>query len=311
LAGRLPYERGMTLPRSVEPGKTYLVTRRCILRSFLLTPCDEVNQLLLYAIGLYAPQFGIALHAVTALGSHWHLVCTDVLGVLPDFFQCLHSTIARAMNVFRERSGAFWEATQYGRVELLDEGTVLDKMVYVAANPVAAGLVALGHEWPGIRLLPDESGSRVIRATKPKFYFRKDDGLPDVVEFEIVRPRVHEELDNSEFASRLDAECEHRELELRCDARDEGRSFLGAARVKAQDPFATPKTRDPVGGTTPRFASRNPNLLRRAKEDYKSWVACYCDALERFNGLEREAEFPRGTWKMRVFHNVNCASEPP
>ena len=311
MAARLRYERGMTLPRPVEPGRKYLVTRRCILRSFLLTPCDEVNQVLLYTLGLYAPRFGVAIHAITALSNHWHLVLTDVCGELPDFFMHLHGTIARALNVLRNRNGAFWEAKQYGRVELLDDNTVLDKMVYVAVNPVAAGLVDDGEKWPGLRLVPDASGRVVIRATKPEFFFREEDGLPDEVEVVIERPAIDDDLDDGEFAARLDDAIEYREAELRRSAADEGRRFLGVRRVKKQDPFATPATREAIGGINPRFASRNRELLGRAKAEYRSWLAWYYDALERFNQREREAVFPSGTWKMRVFHKVNCASEPP
>lgn len=39
----------MTLPRVLEPGTTYLVTRRCLERRFRLRPEQAVNDLLYYA----------------------------------------------------------------------------------------------------------------------------------------------------------------------------------------------------------------------------------------------------------------------
>jgi len=93
--------------------------------------------------------------------------------------------------------------------------------------------------------------------------------------------------------------------------RDRIAAILGVRRVTKQDPFATPATREAIGGINPRFASRNRERLRRAKAEYQSWLAWYYDALERFNQRGREAVFPSGIWKMRAFHKVNCASEPP
>ena len=311
MAVRLRPLRGMTRPREVEPGKSYLTTRRCILRSFLLTPCDEVNQLFLYALGLYASQFGVVLHAVVVLGNHWHAVLTDVRGELPSFFQRLHGTIARALNCFRRRRDVFWEAKLCGRVELLDEGSVLDKMVYVAANPVAAGLVERGEEWPGLRLLPDASGRVVIRVEKPKFFFQADDGLPAVVEVVIERPEIDADYDDAELAARLEEEIEAREEELRAQADEQGRSFLGAVRVMEQDPSATPATAEPLGAPVPRFASQDRELRKRAQEEYRAWLVAYREALERWRHRERDVEFPPGTWWMRVFHRVECAEAEP
>ena len=235
---------------------------------------------------------------------------TDVRGEVPDFFQGLHGTIARALNCFRDRRDAFWEAKQYGRVELLDEETVLEKMVYVAANPVAAGLVDRGEKWPGIRLLPDASGRRVIRVEKPEFFFQQDEGLPEEVQVVIERPVHHDYPDNAEFAARLDEKIEAREKELRGAAVDAGRSFCGVVRVKAQDPFATPRTREPIGAPVPRFATRNKELLKQAEDEHGAWLAAYEDALARWCEDDREAVFPPGTWWMRVFHHANCESDP-
>jgi len=184
---------------------------------------------------------------------------TDVRGEVPDFFQGLHGTIARALNCFRDRRDAFWEAKQYGRVELLDEETVLEKMVYVAANPVAAGLVDRGEKWPGIRLLPDASGRRVIRVEKPEFFFQQDEGLPEEVQVVIERPVHHDYPDNAEFAARLDEKIEAREKELRGGRRGQEllrrRAGEGAGSVRdAEDArahrCAGPTIRDPEQGAT-------------------------------------------------------------
>jgi len=88
-------------------------------------------------------------------------------------------------------------------------------------------------------------------------------------------------------------------------------SFLGAARVKAQDQFAKPATSEPLGATVPRFASQDRELRKRAQEEYRAWLVAYREALERWRSDDRDAEFPTGTWWMRVFHRVECGEAEP
>jgi len=268
------------------------------------------HQVLLYTLGLYQPRFGIELHAVTVLSNHIHLVLTDVRGVLPDFFQRVNGMIARALNVFRGRRDSFWEGKPYGRVELLDDGTVIDKRVYVAANPVAAGLVDHGEKRPGIRLLPGASGRRVIHARKPEFFFSDDDRLPDGVAVVIERPKTDDDLDHGEFAAQLDEAIKYREKELRGIAADDGRSFRGVNRVKEQDPFARPTTEEAIGGVNPLFASRNKERLEQAKAEQAEWDDNYADALVGYLRRDPDVVFPSGTWWMRVFHKVRCEAPP-
>ena len=68
----------MSLPRRVLPNTTYLVTRRCLGRRFLLRPDDALNNLFIYCLGLAANKHGIEVHAVGAMSNHYHLVLTDV-----------------------------------------------------------------------------------------------------------------------------------------------------------------------------------------------------------------------------------------
>ena len=68
-------------------GTTYLVTRRCLGRRFLLRPDRALNELIGYCLARAAKAHGIELHAVTVMSNHYHLVLTDPRGVLPDFMR--------------------------------------------------------------------------------------------------------------------------------------------------------------------------------------------------------------------------------
>ena len=92
---------------------------------------------------------------------------------------------------------------------------------------------------------------------------------------------------------------------------EQRRSFLDAARVKAQDQFAKPATSERLGATVPRFPGQDRQLRKRAQEEYRAWLVAHREALERWRGDDRDAEFPPGTWWMRVFHRVECAEAEP
>ena len=63
----------MAIPRRILPGRTYLLTRRCIDRRYLLKPSPTVDQILLYALAVGSQRFGIEIHGfvVSTAASPW------------------------------------------------------------------------------------------------------------------------------------------------------------------------------------------------------------------------------------------------
>ena len=88
----------MTAPRQSLPGTTYLVTRRCEGRRFLLRPSALVNAVIEYVLAAKAQEYGILLHAFCVLSNHLHLVLTDPHGNLPPFMRDVGSTVAKALS---------------------------------------------------------------------------------------------------------------------------------------------------------------------------------------------------------------------
>ena len=139
----------MSKPRQILPGKSYLITRRCIQRQFLLRPSAVVNRVFLFCLAYASSKYKIDVHAAVALSNHCHLVITDTEGRLPKFMQWLDLYVAKCINVMLGRSGALWEPERYSDVQLIEDQDVLEKMLYTLVNPVEAGLVRWGDEWPG------------------------------------------------------------------------------------------------------------------------------------------------------------------
>jgi REP element-mobilizing transposase RayT len=121
----------------------------CSERRFFLRPSRTINDIFLYVLALAASRHGVLVHAFCVLSNHAHLVVTDPRGRLPAFMQYLDSLVAGSVNASLGRFEAFWATDgSYSAVEPLDADDVLAKTAYVLANPVAAGLVRRGPEWP-------------------------------------------------------------------------------------------------------------------------------------------------------------------
>ena len=129
------------------------------------------------------------MHAVTLMSTHEHLIVTDTKGRHPEFLQQLHRLVSLGTKVLRKWEGPTWEPEQASVVRLLTEQAIIEKLAYVMANPVKAGLVRHARDWPGITVLPHELGRRVWTAKRPKAYFRANNSQwPDVFELALTLP---------------------------------------------------------------------------------------------------------------------------
>src|SRR5262245_58889981 len=160
----------MSQSREIVPGATYLITRRALRRHLLFRPDAAITQLLVYALAVSALRFGLEVHALCAMSTHLHLVVTDVKGVLPRFLQFFHRLVALGTKVLRGWEGPVWDHEATSAVRLLTRAAMVEKIAYVLANPVAAGLVRHAHEWPGATVRVGELGRGVLRAKRPKVY---------------------------------------------------------------------------------------------------------------------------------------------
>ena len=296
----------MTAPRQVFESATYLVTRRCSERRFFLRPSKTTTAIFGYVLAVAAERYGILIHAFCVLSNHFHVVLTDEHARLPEFHRDLDALVARAVNCSLGRWEGFWDRDSYSAVRLEGTQAILEKIVYVLANPVAAGLVRRGSEWPGLwsdaRLLRGEP----IALERPKEFFRVDGPMPAVARLQL-HPPPGVENDGSFVDTVLDL--------LRC-AEDgaaaklegDGRSFMGVARVLAQKPNARPAPGEPRCALNPRVACRNKWKRIEALLRLVEFRRSYRDALAAWRGGARDALFPAGTWLMRVQHRVCCAA---
>jgi len=295
----------MTTPRRVLPGITYLVTRRCSERRCFLRPSAATNEIFLFVLAMAARRYRVAVHAVCVLSNHYHVLVTDPHALLPAFVQYLDALVARAVNASLGRWEGFWSAgTSFSAVSNASPADVVHKAAYLIANPVAAGLVERGEDWPGIRTSPEQIGGAILTAQRPSGFFRENGSMPESVELELTVPPGFASL--QEFRAEVAAETRALEASARRAIVAAGRRFLGRSRALAQSPSSRPATGELRRGLNPRVAARNPSRRVEALARLEEFVRRYRAALASLRAGVRDVVFPAGTYRLRVELGVCC-----
>ena len=296
----------MTAPRQVLPGTIYLVTRRCSQRQFLLRPSKLTNQTFGYLLAIASTRFRVEVHAFCVMSNHVHLVVTDPEGRLPAFSQFLDSLVARAMNALLARWEHFWGPSSYSAVALQSQSDVVDKIAYVLANPVAAGLVRRGRMWPGSWSAPERMGAEPLEFSRPPRFFRKQGAtaLPERARLDLVVPRGF--VSPEEFRELVSAALEVKEMTAAANLVARGRGFLGAKVALRQPPFGRPTRVEPHLGIKPRIASRDTWRRIQALGQLVEFLRDYRRAFDAWRRGSTSVVFPAGTYLMRMLHGVPC-----
>lgn len=288
----------MAPPRNIRPGVTYLLTRRCYQRTFRLRPSEATNAIFRYCLARAAAKTGVELHAVCVMSNHHHVVLTDVGGCLPDFARELHRLTAKAMNASQGQWENLWSAEHCHFLELGDDDAVIQRIAYVAANPVEAGLVATPGDWPGVMLLP-KAQAYAESVARPKAYFGESSRSPAEVELRIVPPRGIDGL-----VERVAAVLGQMLAKAHAAVRENGWEFLGRAGVLATSFVRRARSFERKRQMVPRIAARSMFVRQRLLASQREFRRAYHAAVDAWREGRREIVFPEGTWWMRVFHGV-------
>jgi REP element-mobilizing transposase RayT len=298
----------MTQPRLVVPGDTLMITRRTLRRHHLFRPDSAIRQLYLYALALGARQFGILVHAVTLMSTHEHLIVTDPQGRYPEFLRRLHRLVSLGTKVLRKWEGPTWDPEQTSVVRLLTEQAVIEKLAYVMANPVKAGLVRHARDWPGITVLPHELGRRVWTLKRPEAYFNaKNRQWPDTIELTLTLPASLERTYAADALREVVQEELERQERLAYQEVDKrGWRVLGAARVRRLSPYRRATSFELLRDRNPTFAvgRGQKKVFFEAVAELRAFRHAYRQALEQWRAGLRSVVFPQGTWCMCRMHGV-------
>ncbi len=295
----------MTLPRCVLPNRTYLVTRRCIGRRFLLRPDDALTNVFLYCLALGAKKYGVAVHALCAMSNHYHLILTDTEGVMPDFMAWFNRQLAMCIKRLRRWDEVVWEPNvPYSAVELGGPSEVLDKVAYVLSNPVSAALVRSPARWPGALSTLGTLRSGTVKATRPPVWFKEN--APQTVTLELSIPPCF--ADRGGYLQALDTLLSNRLPQLRAELRRQGRRFLGRVRVRKAVVTDQPAKKKERFGRNPTFSALTRDAWRAAVQRLRAFRLAYRTAYRAWRDGDRSVEFPAGTWWVVRFAGASAAT---
>jgi hypothetical protein len=283
----------MSRPRQVFAKRFYLLTRRCTQRQFLLRPDPVTNQVFAYCLAEAAQRFEIDVLLTVAESNHHHTVVFDRHGRVLEFLEHFHKMIARCMNARWGRWENFWAAHQPCVTELLTPGTVIEKLIYTASNPVKDQLVERAAQWPGVNGYVHLIARRPLRAKRPHFFFRESGVMPPEVELELVIPPELGSTD--EVIAAVRAGVENVERLMRTQRAKTGGRVLGRRTVRQQSWKARPNSEEPRRGLRPRFAGPI-DVLRTATARFREFLGAYADARERWKTGAKRVAFPPGTY---------------
>ncbi len=300
----------MSQPRQIAAGTTYLISRRTLRRHCLFRPDATITQLIVYALAVSARRFGVEVHAVCAMSTHLHLVVTDARAVLPRFLQFFHRIVALGTKVLRAWEGPVWDHEATSVVRLLTPAAVVEKVAYVLANPVAAGLVRHAREWPGAKVNADQLGRGALQARRPTAYFDPANPVwPESVTLPLALPPGVEQGKAEDFRRDVTAELERQEEQAHAEMQRRGLRFLGADRVIRVSPDYRATSFEALRDRNPTFAvgRGQGGAWRAAAAAVRAFRARYRAALEDWRTGLRKIAFPTGTWWMHVFHGAGVS----
>lgn len=284
-----------------------MITRRCTQRQFLLTPSTEINQIVRFCLSLALEQTGVVLHAVCVMSNHWHGVVTDPQARLPEFLERFHRLSAKVMNALRGRSENFWSSEKTSVVHLATEESVLEKMAYVIANPVAAGLVETPREWPGI--VSSHHLAECCSIDMPSTYFDSSGKLPKVTTLQISPPKLSSAPNRAVLEAKLRGRVARLVELARRKRLNNGVKAVGAPAVLRQSYRDAPKTRHLRGALSPRVAASFAAARVQAIGRVRAFTECYRAAWLRWKDGIRDVLFPAGTYSLRVHAGVLCSAD--
>ncbi len=292
---------GVSLPRPVYPGSTYLLTRRCTQRQFLLTPGDAANNAFVYCLAVAAQRFEIDVIDFVQMSNHLHDAIFDRAGNAPEFYEHFHKLLAKCMNALRGRWENFFSSTQTSVVRLETRKALVERLVYIATNPVKDWLVARVDDWPGASGYRALLSGVPLRATRPAHFFADDGTMPAEVSLELKIPA--ELGDREEILAEVQAGVEAVEAEMAAERARTGRRVLGRYAVLRQAWRDSPTSREPRRKLSPTIAARCKWALLEAIQRKRDFTTAYRKAREALV-LGLPAIFPYGTYWLRRFIGV-------
>lgn len=290
--------------RYCPPHSLVEVTCRTFQNRRLLRPTPEARDLILGIIGRAQRRYGIEIHALVFLSTHYHLLvtATDALQ-LARFVGYLNSNVAREIGRLTGWRDHFWGRRYQAILVSSEEAAQVSRLYYNLAQGVKEGLVLHPRDWPGVHCAAALLGEAELRGTwhdrSRQYEARrsrpKSSEVTDFTTHELVvlTPLpCWRHLDESARLARIrelvDSVVESGKAERR------GRPVLGARAVMAEEPSsrAAAVERSPA----PWVHAVARTLRDQYRAAYRLFDEAFRAASEALRAGNRDARFPAGSF---------------
>lgn len=275
---------------------------------FLLRPDAETNNAFTYLLAEAAQRFGLEIVLPQMMSNHHHTMLYDRHGRQVEFREHFHKLVAKAQNCLRGRWENLWSSEEPCVVEVMTREDLLEKLVYIATNPVKDGLVDKVHHWPGPAFVSALLGGRAMHAHRPAHFFRDDGSMPEALELTLGLPDDFE--NKAEFLAELARRIHAIEDECARERHKCGRRLVGRRGVLRQSWRESPASREPRRGLRPRVAARSVWHRIATLQRNKAWEAAYRHARMLWTA-GFDVEFPYGTYWLARFANIRVKAPEP
>ena len=294
--------------RSIEtPGRIVEITSRTMHGRFLMRPSEEVNEIILGAVGRGQAMYGVELYAFVFLSNHLHMLLRALgLDQMALFTGYVKGNIARELGVVHQWREKFW-GRRYNHAPVKDtEAAQIKRFRYILRNSCKEGLVGSPLDWPGVssaRALYNGESTLTGRWYDRTAQYRAGATRGDLdyssVETVKLSPMPfmagYSEADRRQFTVDAVRQVEREASEHRAET---GARVMGARLIESQNPHAAPKnfkrSPAPFFHTTTREEYLELLEIRRQKQ------AAYRQAVEKLLRGERDVEFPPDCFPPRL-----------
>ncbi|MBA2665107.1 MAG: hypothetical protein H0U74_22665 [Bradymonadaceae bacterium] len=280
----------------------YFVTNRCTHEMFLLRPCPKVNAIILGCLARAVTKHGIEMIGFVFMGNHFHLIFRAPGLNMGEFMRDFESWLASKLKRHLKATSTIF-ARRYTSVDLLDDATAFDKLIYVLANPCASDLVDKPEQYPGLSSLSYHLEAKPVcggwieqeKLTRNRKRNKAYDVEKAVTShsFELAVLPSMAELSTSERATKI-AQALKETCERLKHARGRKR-VVGTRRLQGIDPFSRPK--EPKFSACPPCLSQQPSKIDEHREHRANTTKSYYRARSHDRDPRRTspAKYPPGT----------------
>lgn len=303
-------KEGMTTARLVLANDVIHIQRRTREGFFFLVPVPQMVRLICFAYALAAARYGLVIHALCIMGTHVHVIATDVFGRHPKFTEYAHRLIAEGAKRMYGIEGSVWAGGGPTVQRLVSREAIVEALAYVRSNPIAGGCVRNESIYPGLFGADDRDplACMNLEVRRPPC-FGAESTLPEEAVFSVSPPeRLLDELGEERTAEAISAAVErHRESARRERARS-GKGFLGLLKTLSMNVWTKAKKLK-RSDLRPNFKGVTAEAIRAAKATLVRFRKAYAEALAAFREGNKHVEFPLGTYLMKVRYGCRVAPE--